>query len=357
MGLFRKEGRDLIASASVVPDGTNDLTLPAGILSETIPLASVIFPDLDVSNYPVTVAEAMAVPAVSRAIALYSTIASRFVLDSTDNSTPWLTESAGFVTSPMRIARTVQDLIFHNCSLWQVERDGLGLITDAQHVARGRWTIDTNSQVRIDDKPVAVKNVIYFGGLLPGGGFLEHGRASVRQYTSIAQTINNRAAVAEPVTLVKETQESSATAEEVATAMDDLATSLTSKRGGMVYVPHGIDISGFGASDNANSMMVAARNAVRLDLANHLNINASLLEGAADGSSDTYTNTLLVQNELLELSIKGFTEPIADRLSVNDVTPNGTKILFDYSVFDTAPNDNPTDKGVVPVPTEEVTND
>lgn len=139
--------------------------------------------------------------------------------------------------------------------------------------------------------------------------------------------------------------------------MDDLAASLTNKRGGMVYVPHGIDISGFGASDNANSMMVAARNAVRLDLANHLNINASLLEGAADGTSDTYTNTLLVQNELLELSIKGFTDPIADRLSSNDITPEGTKFYFDYSTFDTAPNDQSTDKGTVPATTEEVTND
>ena len=241
-------------------------------------------------------------------------------------------------------------------SLWAVERDDSGTITYAEHIQRGRWNLDAVGRVIIDDKPYKQDNLIWFGGLLPGGGFLENGRHSVRQYTSIAQTINNRAAVAEPVTLVRETQDSGADPQEVSDAMDTLADSLNSKRGGMVYVPHGIEISGYGASDNANQMMIAARNAVRLDLANHLNINASLLEGAADGSSDSYTNTLMVQNELLELSIKGFTQPIADRLSADDVTPNGVRVEFDYSTFDTAPNDKDS-LGTVPTNQEVTPND
>lgn len=341
------------AATSAIPESAAPLSLPAGVLSPSIPLASVIFPDLDVSNYPVTVGESMQVPAVARAIALYTTLSSRFKLATSDDSAPWLTTSTGPITPQMRIAYTVADLIFHNQSLWQVERDSFGTITEAQHVARGRWSTDTNGLVVIDDKPVKQSNLIWIGGLLPGGGFLENGRSSVRQYTTIAQTINNRAAVAEPVTLVKETADSGSDPAEVTAAMDDLANSLNSKRGGMVYVPHGIEISGYGASDNANAMMIAARNAVRLDLANHLNINASLLEGSADGSSDSYTNTLMTQNELLELSIKGFTQPIADRLSADDVTPNGVRVEFDYSTFDTAPND----KGTVPTPNQEVTND
>lgn len=348
MGIFSRQ--------SWIADTAPTIALPSGTFTQTLPLEAVIFPDIDFSQFPVTVAEAMAFPAVSRAIALYSSLASRFVLNSTSGSIPWLEDGYGFVTPQMRIAHTVQDLIFYNGSLWQTDKDSFGTIVAAQHVSRDRWTVDSNGAVRIDDKPVSSDNLIYFGGILPGNGFLENGRHSVRQYTSIAQTINSRAAVAEPVTLVKETQESGAEPEEISQAMDDLEDSLTNKRGGMVYVPHGLDVVGFGASDNANSMMVAARNAVRLDLANHLNINASLLEGSADGGSDTYNSTLMVQNELLELSIKAFTEPIADRLSLNDVTPVGTKVLFDYSTFDTAPNDSSA-KGTVPTPTEEVTND
>lgn len=357
MGIFSKNSK-LFAAASAAPSSASaaPLSLPAGILSPSLPLESVIFPDMDWSNYPVTPQEALAVPAVKRAVSLYSTISSRFVLDSTDNSTPWLTTSTGPVTPQVRIAWTIVDLIFYNRSLWAVDRDAEGTITAAEHIARARWNTDNQGLVQIDGKPFNQSNLIYFVGLLPGNGFLEDGRHSVRQYSSIAQTINNRAAVAEPVTLVKETIDSGAEPEEVTQAMDDLADSLNSKRGGMVYVPYGIEITGFGASDNANAMMVSARNAVRLDLANHLSINASLLEGAADGSSDTYTNTLLVQNELLELSIKGFACAISDRLSADDVTPNGTKVVFEFSSFDTAPNDS-SEKGTVPVPTNEVTND
>lgn len=351
--------RDVLyaAASSVVPANAPagpGLSLPHGILSNTLPLAAVVFPDLDASEWPVTAGQALTVPAVKRAVSLYSTLSSRFFLDSDDNSTPWLNESSGAVTPQVRIAWTIQDLIFYNCSLWSVERDAFGTITAAEHVSRDRWSQDTNGAVLIDQKPFNQRNLIYFVGLLPGSGFLEDGRQSVRQYLSIAQTINNRAAMPSPVTLVKETQDTAADADEVSEAMDQLKDSLTSKRGGMVFVPHGIDIEGYGAGDNANEMQIAARNAIRLDLANHLSINASLLEGSADGSSDSYTNTLMVQNELLELSVKGFTEAIATRLSANDVTPEGTKVLFDYSTFDTAPNDS-TSKGTVPAETIEVT--
>lgn len=358
MGIFSRRTIDFLAAASAAPSNGSaaPLSVPSGILSPASALAPVLFPDYDFSAYPVSEAEALCVPAVKRAVSLYTTISSRFVLDSDDNSTPWLTNSYGPVTPQVRIAWTITDLIFYNKSLWAVDRDATGTITNAQHIARGRWGTDNNGLVQVDGKPFNQQNLIFFVGLLPGSGFLEDGRHSVRQYTSIARTINNRAAVAEPITLVRETVELNSEKVEVADAMDDLRESLTNNKGGMVYVPHGIEITGFGGSDNANSMYVSARNAVRLDLANHLSINASLLEGAADGSSDTYTNTLLVQNELLELSIKGFTEAIADRLSANDVTPEGTKVLFDYSTFDTASNDS-SKKGTVPTPTEEVTND
>ena len=352
MGLFNKRTDKLFGAALSVPSVPTQ-NLPAGILSESIPLAAVIFPDLDLTNYPVTVAEAMAVPAVARAIALYSTLSSRFVLNSEDNSTPWLSESAGYITPQMRIARTIQDLIFHNCSLWQVERDSFGTITAAQHVERGNWSIDSNGSLKVGDKVLTDNQFIFFGGLLPGNGFLENGRHSVRQYTSVSATVNARANNPAPVTIVAETQDGGADPAEVAQAMDDLeAAGRTGTRNAQVFQPFGIEFKSFGAPDNANEFMTSARNAVRLDLGNHLNIDPSLLSGSADGSSDSYTNTLMVQNELLELSIKGFTEPIADRLTAE----LGVKVRFDYSSFDTAPNDS-TSKGTVPTPTEEVTND
>lgn len=353
MGIFFKKERDFtLAAASAVPED-NRLTLPQGVLSTTTGhLAPVLFPDLDMSSFPVTVGEAMAVPAVSRAIYIYSSLASRFELSASDNSAPWLAKGYGFTSAKLRIALSIQDLIFFNETLWEVDKDGLGQITEARHVSRDRWTIGTDG-LKIDDKVTSPSNVIYFRGLLPGGGFLENGKNSVRQYTSISRTLSARANNPAPITIVAETEPGTGDSTEVAQAMDDLeAIGNSDTRNAQLFQPYGIEFKAFGAPDNANEFMTSARNSVRLDLANFLNINASLLEGSSDGSSDTYNSTLMVQNELLELSIKALSEPLADRLSMDDITGEGIVVTFDYSKFDTNPNN--TDKGVVPTPIEEV---
>lgn len=345
LGLFTKANR-LMTAAPV--------HVPAGIISETLPLAKVLFPDVDTSDFPVTVDEALTVPAVDRAVLLYSGIVSRLNLVADGAELPWLERSRGPVTAKMRKAYTVQDLIFHNESLWQViERNADGGIEYVEHVDRSRWAVNpANDEVEVDGAPADQDDLIWFGGLLPRGGFLTNGRDSVRQYTAMSRILNNRVAVPEPVTLVKETEEGGLTAEEVEELMDDLAERLTNKRGGILFVPRGYDVEGFGAVNNANAMMIESRNAIRLDLANHLGIKASLLEAVADGSSDTYTNTLMVQSELLELSIKTFSDPIADRLSSDDITPEGVTVRFDYSKFDAALTDT-VGPGTVP-PRQEV---
>jgi phage portal protein BeeE len=80
-------------------------------------------------------------------------------------------------------------------------------------------------------------------------------------------------------------------------------------------------------------MLIQARMAVRTDIANFLGINSAMLDGST-GSNDVYSNALQSKSELLELSIKTFTEPIASRLSQNDVTAPGTKVIFDYSSYE-----------------------
>ncbi|WP_235564476.1 hypothetical protein, partial [Arthrobacter sp. Soil762] len=105
------------------------------------------------------------------------------------------------------------------------------------------------------------------------------------------------------------------------------------KRGGIVYQPKGLEIHGFGGSDSANTMMLEARNAVRVDISNFLGVSAALLDGNGGGNADVYQNAVDERNETLELSLKTWTEPIADRLSQDDVTPPGVKITVDYSSF------------------------
>jgi hypothetical protein len=317
-------------------------------------LAQAIFPDVDTSLFPVDRASALTVPAVVRGIQIYSSLGSRLPLLATDANgpvdLPWLTTTEGVYTPQKRQASVIQDLILDNHSLLQVDRDSDGFVTAASHLPVGMWSIDTDGFICIENKRVNQSSVLYIPSLMPAG-FLETARDSIRQYRNITSTINNRTAAPEPVVIVKETQILEASTEEVDAMLEQLTDSLQNKRGGIVYQPYGLEIAGFGATDSANSLMVEAKESLRKDLANFLGITVGLLDGT-NGDSNTYNNAVDERNELLELSLKTWTEAIADRLSQDDVTPPGVKVSVDYSSFRTE-----VSKGNSETPITEVSND
>lgn len=274
----------------------------------------------------------MALPAVSAAIGIYSGVCSRFPLTAS-NGAEWLNSADGAATTPqLRIAATVQDLIFFNASVWFVSRDGSGYVTDAVRVHPNRWSIDNEGRILIDGKPFDQKSLVFISGLKPQG-FLDAARYSIRHAAALEQTILNRSLNPSPITTIKETAANEAEPEEVDAALEDFRNARQNPNGGVVYVPFGLDVSPYGGGDESSQLLINARMAVRTDLANHLNISSAMVDGLT-GNSDAYTNALQTKSELLELSLKLFTQPIADRLSQNDVTPEGVKVSFDYSEYE-----------------------
>jgi hypothetical protein len=96
-------------------------------------------------------------------------------------------------------------------------------------------------------------------------------------------------------------------------------------------------------------MLIQARNAIRIDFANYTNLNASIVDGAS-GASDTYSNTLQDANEFLRLSLGLWTLPITQRLSQDDVTPEGLELTWDHSKFDLADSQGNTGQAVTAAP-------
>lgn len=318
-------------STAAVPQNITSNNLHSGLpiaVPSTMPMS--VFHDFDSSDFPVTVGEALSVPAVHRGVMLYSSIISRLPL----KGPAWLVHTDGAVTPALRLAQTVQDLILIGASVWSVDRDSFGFVSDAVRIDPVRWKTTAEGHISIDGIEQPDSSVIYFASIMPVG-FLTAGRDSVRHYTNISRVINNRSSVPEPMVIVEQTDNTQAAEEEIDEAIENISEVLQSRRGGIVYQPQGINIRSFGGSDSANSMMIEARNAVRTDLANFLGLSAAILDGTMTGASDVYTNALQSQNELLELSIKSFSEPIADRLAQLDVSPPGERVRFDYSSFDT----------------------
>lgn len=335
MGIFSKSAK----IADYNPEtGFPQSTQVTGVFSPST-LALALFPDVDTSLFPVDVATALTVPAVQRGIQIFSSIGSRLPLraqDATGNvlDLPFLNSTAGAITPQKRTAGVIQDLIFHNHALLSVERDADGYVVSFAHVPAYYWTLDSNGNILVNGKQVPAGQYVYVPSLMPLG-FLNVARDSIRQYRNIVQTINNRTAAPEPVVMVRETKALEVTQDEVDDALASLTESLQSKRGGIVYVPDGLEITGFGATDSANALMLEARNALRVDVANHLGVSAALLDGSGGGDANVYQNAVDERNELLELSLKTWTEPLADRLSQDDCTPPGVKVSVDYSSFRT----------------------
>lgn len=295
-------------------------------------LQSVLFPNAGGNaSYPATVDEAMALPAVSAALGIYSGVCSRFPLTATNNA-EWLTRTNGGATTPqLRIAVTVQDLIFHNASVWYATRDESGYVNDAVRVPPHRWSTGDGG-VLIDGKPVPEGNIIFISGLKPQG-FLTTARSTVRHAAALEQTILNRSLTPSPITVIKESNPSEATQDEITAAIDDFTAARQNANGGVLFVPYGLEVDPYGGGDESLQLLISARMAVRTDLANHLNISSAMVDGLT-GNSDAYTNALQSKSELLELSLKLFCQPIADRLSQSDVVPEGVRVEFDYSEYE-----------------------
>ena len=343
----------------------------AGLASPFIPTTShlsvVMAPDLP--DGPVSIGKALGVPPVARALALYSTVVATFPLLAAGAPTPtWCTKTAGAVTPGHRWAAVVQDLIFTGASvLWKDDVDGDNRpVTSLSRIPRDRWNIDSAGYVEIDGQRQNSNHLVYIPSLLPQG-FLDYGRSSVNHYHQLQAAVLNRAS--NPVPLLdlhindSTFQPAPALYDEDGTLLeegevDEVARkwgeARRSKNGAAAVSPHWLDVKTLG--DGSMDMLIEARNAVRLDVANYLNINAAMLDGN-NGTSDTYSNTLQNQSEFLTLSLRLFLEPIEQRLSQDDVTPEGTVLKFDTSKFDTTADAKGNAGAAVAPPAEQDTPD
>lgn len=326
MGLFTR--------TPTIPESTSDyLNNLSGIYSEgftSATISSVIFPDVISSVIPLSYERAMTIPAVSKAVNLVSGIVSR--LEYKDGAPLFLTKTGGFTTPQMRLARTVIDLMMYGHSLWYLERNDQGAIQYAYHVHKSRWQL-VNEKIKIDNKVLDETEFVYFESLT-GLGLLTTADSSIRQYIAISDTILNRSVTPSPAFIVEQTDNTQADEADVQDLVNNFTEVLRARKGGVVFQPQGLNIRELAPSDSANEMMISARNALRSDLAAFFGLPAGALDASVmAGGSGTYTNTLQERSELLEFSLKNWSEPIANRLNQPDISPNN-KVEFDYSNWD-----------------------
>jgi hypothetical protein len=250
----------------------------------------------------------------------------------------WLQRTEGAVSPWHRMMLTVDDLIFQGWALWYLNRDGDGPegIIDAERVAPSAWRFDAFGQVVLDEVNTKGEVVQRVPGddevvLIPGPqeGLLSIANRTISGGLSIDRAWVGR--VKSPVPVMDLSREDDEmTAPEVQTMVAEFAKARNDENGAITSTPAGVTLKEFG-SDSDAQLYVEGRNAVRLDIASFVNIPGSIMDASQATATLTYVTQEGKRSEFADTTLPYWMDPIAARLSQDDVCPPGARVRFDTS--------------------------
>lgn len=285
-----------------------------------------------------TRAEAMTVPAIARARKLLVTSVAGMPLrayraDVLVTPQPsWMYRTDGLQPPWLRMAWTVDDLMFYGWSLWLVNTFGADNYPIAiDRVPYGTWDVDVNGQlVDEDNRPFPAERVILIAG--PDEGILSFGGRTIRTAAMLETTTASVAT--HPFRLeLHQTSGDQLTDVEISELIGTARTALADNEG-IIYTNQAIEANALGAG-GAEQLLVEGRNASAVDCARLVGIPAAMIDATTAGASLTYETTTGRNQQFLDYAVAAYTGPIAARLGMDDVLPGGQRAAFDSSTFTT----------------------
>ena len=282
----------------------------------------------------VTRAEAMRIPAVAKArhtlvgaVANLPLIAMRNG-DALPTQPTWLYRTDGPVSPWHRMAWIVDDLLFYDWSLLVVARNDAGVIQTAERVPIEWWHLDEEGRIVLtwngSTYYPSEREVLLIPG--PGVSLLDNAVTSIKAAADLERTWSARARNPIPAMEIHVTTEDQLSDDEMKQIVLGYAKSRNDPNGAIAITPHNVTLIPHGTS--TGDMLEAARNAVRIDVANLTGLPGAALDGSLATASLTYVTQ---DGKLTELagSIDLFADPIAFRLSQDDAVPRGQRVRFD----------------------------
>lgn len=284
-------------------------------------------------SLPATRAEAMTVPAIARARLLLCTTIARLPLIGfrgpdrlTDDSQPAWCYRTNHQVPHQRTLWTVDDLIFYGTSLWHAvdtDSDDFPLVMD--RVPWNMWEFgDAGQIIDADGQPYPDGRTILIEG--PHEGILSFGGRTIRSAAALEQTVASVAA--HPFRL--ELHQVSGDQMDRADRQQLIAATRQALRDneGILFTNQAIESKELGAG-GSQQLLVEGRNASAVDAARLVGIPAAMIDATSAGSSLTYETTSGRNAEFWDYGVTAYAEPIAARLSMDDVVPRGQRVEFD----------------------------
>lgn len=281
----------------------------------------------------VTRAMAMSIPAVAKARQILVAQVSRYPLrvytetGLAPNQPSWTTRTDGGVSPWHRMAWTVDDLIFYGWSCWAVRRGEDTFPLDMERIPVERWAVNDDRQILVDGRPVQADSVVLIPG--PFEGLLKIGSRTLLGGARLESSWVNKAENPVPIVELHETGPDEMAEGEPETFVADYLAARNDPKGTVAYTPNRIQLITHGQNDP--EMFIQARNSLRIDVGGILGIPASLMDASLSTASLTYSTQEGQRNEFADYTLPYWMDPIAARLSLDDVVPRGSRVRFDLA--------------------------
>lgn len=333
MGIFSKRIASAYASRPAVP------TTPASPWSDQDALQTALISELfGTDTNAITRDIAMRVPGLKRAIQVHQDIVAAMPLVQYKDGVKvspqprWLQNSASGIAPLLRTKGLVKDLALEGFALLGCEVATDGSITDAVHIPKAtHWQFTGDGVVEL----TRLVDPRYLGKLilipLGDSGILTDAVDTIRQARALDHARTTRLSSPAAGTELHITDD---TRDEM-TAKEQMRTvkrySDQRRQTSVSLTPSYLEVKEHG--DKPVDLFESATNSIRLDIANHAAVPASIIEGARNsGSGDmTYSGKGDERSELYDLGSRQFADAITARLSLDDVCPEGEYIAFDKS--------------------------
>lgn len=289
---------------------------------------------------------ALRIPGVKRSHDIICSLAAGlayFQMDGAQRTTDqpkWLTNSLTNVSPYHRMWGVTSDQFMSGWACLGFNADH----SDALHIPFGMWGVrdDGRTVGLVSGAPVPAEYTDHLVAIPLGygsNGILNDGADAIHQAQKVADAYDNR--LDNPVPLTVITIAGDRWDAMTKTQRRELRTQFVEGRieSATAMVPDyvKVDVSGTLATD----LYESARNASRLDLANHGGVPASLIEatrqGGGGGQDIRYSNDTTARNELYDFGVAKYVRAFESRMSLDDVSAPGLSIRADLSAYMASP--------------------
>lgn len=335
------------AAVTAALDGQHPTVTGAVVDPSTLPFASpwsgssnlqrIVFEDIFGSDVPHnTRAAAMRLPAIARARNLFVSTIMRQPLRALDgddlrpHQPSWLTRTGDGASPQLRACWTVDDLFFYGWSCWWRDNDAANRFPlAARRINMGSWTINADNRVEVDGTIVDDDQVILFSGAHEG--ILSYGVDVLADAHALYRIVRHRLATPVPQIDLHQTGGRQLTEPEIDSMIDRWAAARAGKNGGVSYSSRDIEPRELGAG--GEQLMIEARNASALDCARIAGIAGSRIDATTPKATLNYETSTGRNQEFVDFDLALYATPIEARLSMDDVTPAGSRVAFDLEDF------------------------